>query len=70
MENTERELLSDSIETDTLREQVTTECTVEHTLPDYMPEIRRIRRIDARVIPSGKYVGDGEWSFPALWPIP
>ena len=34
---------------------LSTECGVDYTLPDYMPEIRKLLRVDARPIPSGRY---------------
>ena len=32
----------------------------DFTLPDYLPEIRKIIRIDATVIPSGRFIGSGK----------
>lgn len=45
---------------------VTTECSVEHTLPDYMPKIRRVLRVDARPIPTGSYREGGQGSFSGI----
>ncbi len=66
METRENAMEFGSIERDVCREAITAECAVDHTLPDYMPEIRKLRRIDARPIPSGKYVGDRGTEFSGI----
>ncbi len=66
MEQNESKRFGGCIESDACRETVTAEASAEHTLPDYMPEIRRIKRIDARAIPSGKYVEDGSCEFSGI----
>ena len=35
----------------------------EFTLPEYEPEIKKILRVTARVLPAGKYVGGGRAEF-------
>ena len=44
-------------------EEITTESTGEYTLPDYQPEVRRLLRIDARLVPSGKFLGGSKAEF-------
>ncbi len=39
---------------------VTTELSGDFTLPDYQPEIKRLLRVSASVLPPSKYVGDSE----------
>lgn len=36
------------------------ESTVDFTLPDYQPEIKRLLRVSASVLPPSKYIGDRE----------
>lgn len=62
MENTEREYAR-TIQTDTVRDAIGAECTVDYVLPDYIPEVRRILRVEARAIPGGKYVDAGRAEF-------
>lgn len=45
-------------EVELCREALTAECTVDYTLPDYLPELRRILRVDARPIPAERYLDD------------
>ena len=45
-------------EVELCRETLTAECTVDYTLPDYLPELRRILRVDARPIPADRYLDD------------
>lgn len=59
MENTEREGAFATVQREGCYESVVTECSVDHVLPDYMPEIRRILRVEARPHKGGKYA-DGE----------
>lgn len=66
MEQNESKRFGGCLESDACRETLTSEVSVEHTLPDYMPEIRRVRRIDARAIPSGKYVENGSCEFSGI----
>ncbi len=42
---------------------VTTELSGEFTLPDYQPEIKRLLRVNASVLPASKYIGDREAEF-------
>ena len=53
-------------ERDMGREAMTVECALEHTLPDYMPEIRKILRVDARPIEGGRYIEDGRAEFSGI----
>ncbi len=39
---------------------VTTELSGDFTLPDYQPEIKRLLKVSAEVLPPQKYVGDSE----------
>lgn len=39
---------------------VTTELSGDFTLPDYQPEIKRLLRVSASILPPSKYVGDSE----------
>ncbi len=59
MENTEREGAFATVQREGCYEPIVCECSVDHVLPDYMPEIRRILRVEARPHKGGKYV-DGE----------
>ena len=45
---------------------LSTECGVEYTLPDYMPEIRKLLRVDARPIPSGRYFNEENAEFSGI----
>ncbi|MBQ1244965.1 MAG: LysM peptidoglycan-binding domain-containing protein [Clostridia bacterium] len=42
------------------------DCTGEFVLPDYLPEIRKIIRIDAKAIPSGKFIGSQKAEFAGI----
>ena len=42
------------------------ECTGEFTLPDYLPEIRKIIKIDSKAIPSGKFIGGSKAEFAGI----
>lgn len=42
---------------------VTDELSGDFTLPDYQPEIKRLLRITASVLPPSKYIGDNEAEF-------
>ena len=63
METMENQSLLLTYEYDGAREGIPAECRVEHTLPDYLPEIRRILRVTARPITTGRYVGEGSTEF-------
>ena len=47
-------------------EAISTECQVEYTLPDYMPEIRKILTVNARAVPVGRYCEEGKAEFSGL----
>ncbi len=49
-----------SIQKDLSGDFVYCEAQGDFTLPDYLPELRKIIRIDATVIPSGKFIGSGK----------
>ncbi len=49
-----------------LGDSVSTESTVEYTLPDYLPEIRRVLRLESRVIPSGQYLDGSRAEFAGI----
>ncbi len=59
MEAIEKESKAMVYEREVGREAAAVECSLEHTLPDYMPEIRKILRVDARPIEGGAYVEEG-----------
>ncbi len=59
MENTERDGALTKIQREGCTESIGCECSIDHLLPDYMPEIRKILRVEARLCPGGKYA-DGE----------
>ena len=42
---------------------VTTELSGDFTLPDYQPEIKRLLRVSAAVLPPSKYIGDRQAEF-------
>ncbi len=42
---------------------LTTELSTDFTLPDYQPEIKRLLRIGANVLPPSKYIGDSQAEF-------
>ena len=42
---------------------VVTEISGDFTLPDYQPEIKRLLRVGATVLPPSKYIGDKEAEF-------
>ncbi len=44
-------------------EQTFFESAADFTLPDYMPEIARMLKATARVVPSSRYVGSGKAEF-------
>ncbi len=66
MEATPKYGQSPVYERDLGREAVALECSLEHTLPDYMPEIRKILRVDARPIEGGRYMEDGRAEFSGI----
>lgn len=41
----------------------TTDLSGDFTLPDYQPEIKRLLRVNARVLPPSRYIGDSEGEF-------
>lgn len=42
------------------------ESSVDYTIPDYLPEVRKILRVSAKAIPSGKFVGGGTAEFAGI----
>ncbi len=42
---------------------ITTELSGDFTLPDYQPEIKRLLKISANVLPPSKYIGDSQAEF-------
>lgn len=50
-------------ERDSVREPISTECLLEHTLPDYMPEIRKLLTVNARPVPALQYSEEGGTEF-------
>ena len=49
-----------SIQKDLAGDFIYCEAQGDFTLPDYLPEIRKIIRIDSTVIPSGRFIGNGK----------
>ena len=54
------------IQKDLAGETAVCECTGEFTLPDYLPEIRKIIKIDSKAIPSGKFIGGSKAEFAGI----
>lgn len=54
------------IQKDLADETAVCECTGEFTLPDYLPEIRKIIKIDTKAIPSGKFIGGSKAEFAGI----
>lgn len=65
MEYTEKQA-NDKYEVGYTHDTLSTECGVEYTLPDYMPEIRKLLRVDARPIPSGRYFSEENAEFSGI----
>ena len=65
MEYTEKQT-KDRYEVGCSHDAVSTECSVDYTLPDYMPEIRKLLRVDARPIPSGRYFNEDGAEFSGI----
>ncbi len=63
MENTEREGAFATVQREGCYEPIVTECSVDHVLPDYMPEIRKILRVEARPHKGGKYADSEKIEF-------
>ena len=42
---------------------VSTDLSGDFTLPDYQPEIKKLLRVTASVLPPSKYIGNGEAEF-------
>ena len=53
-------------EWDTTHEAIVTECQVDYTLPDYLPEIRKILAVNARIVPALQYSEEGGVEFSGL----
>ncbi len=51
------------IQKDKLCENIFTECTEDFILPDYMPEIRRVVRLESKLLPGESYTGGGKAEF-------
>ena len=56
METMENQNVTLTYEYDGVREGIPAECRVEHILPDYLPEIRRVLRVTARPLAVGRYL--------------
>ena len=65
MEYTEKQA-NDQYEVGYTYDTLSAECGVEYTLPDYMPEIRKLLRVDARPIPSGRYFNEETAEFSGI----
>ena len=48
------------------REPIAGECSLEHTLPDYMPEVRKILGVEARPIATGRYREEDRAEFSGI----
>lgn len=48
---------------DAAGEPVWCECSGDFSLPDYMPQIAKMLKVDARVVASGKYIGSDKAEF-------
>lgn len=51
------------VQSDIMDDCVYTESTGDFVLPDYLPEIRKILRVNSRVLPAGKYIGGSKAEF-------
>ncbi len=51
------------LQSDAGGEYIFTECNGDFILPDYLPEIRKILRINTKVIPSGKFLSGSRAEF-------
>lgn len=47
-------------------ETVFCESVGEYTLPDYLPEIRKLLRIETKLLPTGQFVGTGKAEFTGI----
>lgn len=54
------------VQSDFCGEYVYCDCVGEFVFPDYLPEIRKIIRIDSKAIPSGKFVGSQKAEFAGI----
>ncbi len=51
------------IQKDKLCENLFAECNEDFILPDYMPEIRRVVRLESKLLPGENYMGGGKAEF-------
>jgi len=58
-----RQTAAETATEDIFGDSVYTDISEEFTLPEYEPEIRKILRVSAKVLPAGKYVGAGRAEF-------
>ena len=65
MEYTEKQA-KEQYEVGKVYDTLNAECGVEYTMPDYMPEIRKLLRVDARPIPSGRYFSEENAEFSGI----
>jgi len=56
---------------DAAGEPVWCECSGDFTLPDYMPQIAKMLKVESRVVASGKYIGSdkAEFSGSVVWGV-
>lgn len=47
-------------------ETVFCESVGEYTLPDYLPEIRKLLRIETKLLPTGQFIGTGKAEFTGI----
>ncbi len=47
-------------------ETVFCESVGEYTLPDYLPEIRKLLRIETKLLPTGRFLGSGKAEFTGI----
>lgn len=59
----ENQTLGTYIQVPINEKSVTTDLSGDFTLPDYHPEIKRLLKVSASVLPPAKYIGDSEGEF-------
>ena len=59
----ENQTLGTYIQVPINEKSVMTDLSGDFTLPDYHPEIKRLLKIGAAVLPPAKYIGDSEGEF-------
>lgn len=61
--NSSQSSLPLSVQYEVCEDNIRTEITSEYTLPDYSPEIRKLLRVQTKIVPTRKYVSSGKAEF-------